>query len=327
MFEECECVGDGRRTKENPADRNQRERHAHSENLAKRRERGIFGDDSGFFFLRSAQKPRYEKQPVEKPPHDKCPICAVPKSANREDNQRVANRFGFAFARAAKRNIQVIAKPRVERNMPAPPKLRNVARKIREAKIRADFDAEKFRTPDCHVRIAGKIAVNLNRIKHGDDEQRAPAERRVIAPNRVHRFRAIVGDDHFFEKSPKHLPQAVRRERVVKNAFLRVLRHEFGRAPDRSREKLREKTQIGENVDGIFRDGNVPAIKINRVAERGKRVKRNADGKNDREQPSFRTTAEKGVDKLADEKIAVLENAENGEIRDDVCAAEKFSRA
>jgi len=218
---------------------------------------------------------------VKNSPNEKRPVRAVPKPANRKNYQRVADCLRLAFVRASERNVEIIAKPRVERNMPTTPKFRDISRKIRERKIRRKTDSEKLCAANRHVGIARKIAVNLYRIKHGNDGERASVKRFKIAPNKVHRASAIVGDDHFFEKSPEHLTQAVRRKRSVKMPRFFVLRKQFRGVSNRSREELREKTQIRENAHGIAWRGDFSSKNIGGATERGKRVKRNSDGQND----------------------------------------------
>ena len=94
-------------------------------------------------------------------PSDESPIGSMPKARKQENDKGVADDFPFLDARAAKRNIDIIAEPRCEGNVPSPPKLRYITREIRIVEVAHEFDAEEFSRSDGYVRIAGEIAVDL----------------------------------------------------------------------------------------------------------------------------------------------------------------------
>ena len=53
--------------------------------------------------------------------------------------------------------------------MPAVPEVRNVMRGVGKSKIDREFVAEKPRAGDGHVRVSGKIAINLDCVKENPD--------------------------------------------------------------------------------------------------------------------------------------------------------------
>src|SRR3982751_6181848 len=63
------------------------------------------------------------------------------------------------------RNVEIIAQPSGEADVPAMPEVRDVACEIRKAKVYRQLIAKQPRAGDCHVGISGKIAVDLYRIK------------------------------------------------------------------------------------------------------------------------------------------------------------------
>ena len=83
--------------------------------------------------------------------------------------------------------------------MPALPEFRNAFGKIRPVKIIYQPKAQDLGDPDGDVRIAGEIAIDLEREKYrGQNERPARVIVRVVI-NRVHINGQPVRDDHFFK--------------------------------------------------------------------------------------------------------------------------------
>ena len=104
-------------------------------------------------------------------PSDESPIGSMPKARKQENDKGVADDFPFLDARAAKRNIDIIAEPRCEGNVPSPPKLRYITREIRIVEVAHEFDAKKFGGSDSNVRITGEITVDLESKKNRSKKQ------------------------------------------------------------------------------------------------------------------------------------------------------------
>ena len=102
-------------------------------------------------------------------PGDERPVGAVPKSAHEKDDENVADRFPLADARTTERNVEVVAEPRRKRDVPAPPKLRDVAREVRRLEVRHELDAKEFGGADGDVAVSGEIPVDLKGKIHGTE--------------------------------------------------------------------------------------------------------------------------------------------------------------
>ena len=68
--------------------------------------------------------------------------------------------------RTAQRNINIITEPRTERHVPPSPELRNRRRHVGIIEILRTLVAEQIAHPDRHIRIPGKIKIQLQRIAH-----------------------------------------------------------------------------------------------------------------------------------------------------------------
>ena len=102
-------------------------------------------------------------------PDDKRPIGAVPKTAHQENHKHVTHGLPLADSGAAKRNVEVVAKPRRERDVPAPPELGDVAGEVRRLEVRHELDAKELGGADGDVAVSGEIPVDLKGKIHGTE--------------------------------------------------------------------------------------------------------------------------------------------------------------
>ena len=90
--------------------------------------------------------------------------------------------------------------------MPAPPEIRYRSCPIRRIEICRQIKAQHLRNSDCHVRISGKIKINLKRIGKHDNQTvyvRAVREQRIVL---CHRRSKRIGQNDLLEQAAgKHL--------------------------------------------------------------------------------------------------------------------------
>ena len=87
----------------------------------------------------------------------------MPKACEQPYDQDVADLLWKALAVTAQGNIDVLLEPAAQGNMPTPPKLRNAFRDIGIIKVLKEVKAKHPPQADRHIRIAGKIEINLER--------------------------------------------------------------------------------------------------------------------------------------------------------------------
>ena len=146
------------RPKKHPSDAHHGEGPRHAEQFAAGGEPTPFADGvGGVTAVGAAEQERQEERGVDAAPSDERPIGAVPKTAHEEDDEDVADGLPLADARTAERDVEVVAEPRRERDVPAPPKLRDVAREVRRLEVGHELDAKEFGGADGDVAVAGEI--------------------------------------------------------------------------------------------------------------------------------------------------------------------------
>ena len=94
-------------------------------------------------------------------PDQEIPTGAVPQSAEQHGQHQVAVGAPGAVAAAAERNVQIVAQPAGERDVPAPPEVGDAGGQVRAAEIDREMKAEQLRHADRHVGIAGEIEIDL----------------------------------------------------------------------------------------------------------------------------------------------------------------------
>src|SRR2546427_10674086 len=99
----------------------------------------------------------------------------MPKTAYQESNKQIEVPSLPRCAITSKRYVKIVAKPCRQRDVPSLPKLRNAFCVIRTIEIGHEMEAHDLGRSNGNVRVAGKIAINLNRKKDGSDGQRHAA--------------------------------------------------------------------------------------------------------------------------------------------------------
>lgn len=110
----------------------------------------------------------------------------MPEAAHREDNHRVEHPSGFAATVATEREINIVAKPSRERDMPSAPEVGYGLCEIRSDEVGWQINAKESSATYRHQRVAGKVGINLNGVEHTSQEQCGAIMLHDIGINRIH---------------------------------------------------------------------------------------------------------------------------------------------
>ena len=293
------------------------------------RGQGDGGDSVAVAAVLAEEYQREEQESVVGSPSDKRPVGTVPEARQQEDNERIANDNGFLVrlsvayavgydrAAATQRDIDVIAEPCGERDMPTPPKLRYVATEIGYVEVAHQSDTEQLGCAYGYVGVAREVAVNLNGEQHGCEEECAARVSGIVSENGIHVGGTIVRHDNLFEQSPEDLAHAVHRLRVVEMPLLQELRQEIGGTLDRSGDELgKERQECGKGNEvmcGLY----LPAVNVYGIGQGLEGVETDTDRQNQVQEQAI-GLATKEFGKGTDKEIVVLVCAEDGEIKQDI---------
>src|SRR5271166_2738542 len=98
----------------------------------------------------------------EAPDHER-PLRSMPQPSKEHGNNEVAIGLPRPVAAPAERDVEVVAQPRGERDVPALPEVARRRRDVRLTKIEDQVEAEPLRDAARDRGVAGEVAVDLHR--------------------------------------------------------------------------------------------------------------------------------------------------------------------
>ena len=110
----------------------------------------------------------------------------MPETAHCEDNHRVEHPSGFAATVASEREVDIVAKPCGERDMPSAPEVGNGLCEIRSDEVGWQFNTKETSATDSHQRVAGKVGINLDGVEHTGQEKGCAIVLSDIGIYRIH---------------------------------------------------------------------------------------------------------------------------------------------
>ena len=165
--------------------------------------------------------------------------------------------------------------------MPAAPELGDRLADVRIVEVFEKLEAEHFAETDRHIRVAGEIEVNLQRVANCAHPRTGGRQLvRCIFEYAVRNLREHIGQQYLFAETEQKAADALGklRKRVLAHSKLYV---DIVVAYDRACNQLREHGDVQRQRKQIVLRRNLSAVYVNDVAERLKRVKRNADRHDD----------------------------------------------
>src|SRR5215831_10451528 len=105
---------------------------------------------------------------VESPDHE-IPVRAMPQAAQCERHKTVAELTSTPMMAAADRNIDIVTNPRAERDMPAPPELRDARREVWPMKILRQMNAHHAGITDRDVRVPAEVKIDACGLQSEED--------------------------------------------------------------------------------------------------------------------------------------------------------------
>src|SRR5213078_2856771 len=122
-------------------------------------------------------------------------------AAERHDHEEIADCQERAAAVAAERDVEIVAQPRREGDMPAPPELTKAGGDVRHAEVLRDLEAEQARAADGDVRVTGEVEVDLE----GEGVRPEPQLGRVALPgvveDKIRQRRDVVRQRHLLKEA------------------------------------------------------------------------------------------------------------------------------
>ena len=103
-----------------------------------------------------------DEDSIVQAPEDKVPRRAVPEAGQKKDDQNIGRRPRRADVGAAERDVNVVANPGGQRDVPAPPEIRRGFREVGVIEVLDQLKSEQSRCAAGDVGVCGEIGVNLH---------------------------------------------------------------------------------------------------------------------------------------------------------------------
>ena len=183
-----------------------------------------------------------ESRSVHDTPENKGPRRAVPQTAEKEGEEKVAEHPFLAFSVAAQRDIQIVAEPARKRDVPAPPEILDIRGLVWRIEVPRQFDPEHEGTADGHVAVAREIEVQLESVAERTKDGFTESQRRRNIEDIVHKRRKIIRHKHLLgEADAQHDKAAIEIFPVHHALGAFELWHHLAVMDDRASDKLREE--------------------------------------------------------------------------------------
>ena len=246
-------------------------------------------------------------------PDHEGPVGAVPEPAQDHHRHQVDVGADGPAAVPAERDVEIVAQPVRQRDVPASPELGDGPADIGEAEVLQEVEAHHLPQADRHVRVAGEVEVELEHVR----DRPRPGERHphlaAVAEGQVGQGRDRVRQQHLLAQPDQESRHAVGEHLggmgAVAELILQVLV-----AQDRPGDELREEGDEGGEVDELRVGARVPAPDVDEVAERLEDVERDADGQ---DQPPVdaqgRHVGAEQRGEAVHEEVEVLEDAQDAQ--------------
>ena len=238
--------------------------------------------EHGGYLFKNIQKARFfdcKEHKKVKSPKNKVPRSAVPKTRKKPNNQKVSVCFKLAFSVAAERNVNIISEKRAQRNVPAPPKVRDGICNVGVVEILFEFEAYHIAHTDCHIGICRKIKINLKHIEYNAEpqsEHRAPrklgygvcgtarGKKRIRHKKRVRKRAAKVCYERFFCKSHGKARYAGADKRRVNRTLFNFVINVLV-TNNRARNTLIKKARIKKQKEKVFLRGYFFSVNVDNI--------------------------------------------------------------
>ena len=131
-------------TENNPAHDNKHKRQQHHKEFLRSRQKLTFGNRTCVFTIPAPKYKWQKQQRVISTPCYESPVCTVPKPAQQKNYKCVSYNLSLSGTATSKRNIDIIAEPSIERNVP-PSAMSRL--KYGTLKLRINFIPNNFAVP------------------------------------------------------------------------------------------------------------------------------------------------------------------------------------
>ena len=242
----------------------------------------------------------------------------MPQATDQHRQHEAGSLAEPAVAISAERNVQVVAQPGAQADVPSAPEVAEPDRGVRVAKVVGERETETKGGADGAGRVAGKVEEDLP----GECERPQPGggERDAVRFGVDHvgdRREQLIRQNRLLEQSHRQQDEAPAHLTGVGAFRLETLRQELGSADDRTGNQLWKEGHEECVVEKRRRGAQSPPVNVDRVRQRLEGVEANPYWQHDPRRGGLEHDADPGSEfrKALQQKGRVLEVGQDTEIR------------
>src|SRR5260370_21081798 len=166
----------------------------------------------------------------------------MPKPCQYHGRQEVQRGFPFPARTATQRDVQVIAKPGAQTDVPAPPEILESVRQERLPEIDHEMESHQLSAASRDIAIAAEISVHLPRERIRSDQHNPQGWLSELADKSCLRQPSAIVRDHALAQEPgKNQHQTVEEPVRIEGAVPLDLRKQVPRSLNRACDQMREQ--------------------------------------------------------------------------------------
>lgn len=142
------------------------------------------------------------KRSMHSSPNNKVETCTVPKATKRHGYHLINIHSDLAHTASSQRNIDIIANPRRQGYVPAPPEVGKRVGLEWSIEVYRKVETKQQSNTDCHIAISREIAINLNAVTIQSQQNFATREQRRVIEYTVNEIKAYIIADYSFLNNP-----------------------------------------------------------------------------------------------------------------------------
>ncbi len=218
-----------------------------------------------------------EQEEIEKSPAEEGPIRPVPESCQRPHGEEIEHPPRLAAPVSAQGKVHIVPEPGAQGHVPAAPEFGGASGNIGIVEVFREFESEHFSQTDGHVRVAGEIKINLQRVRQRAEPGGGHGEGHAGAENVIRHLRHIVGNQNLLRQAIDEALHAVAKVRQRLPAVHDLLLDGVV-ADDRAGDELREERDVEAHIPHTLLRLRLAVVNVKEIGQELEGEERNPDG-------------------------------------------------
>ena len=188
----------------------------------------------------------------------------MPGTGQHPDHQNVKHPASPADPVASHGNVHIVPEPAAKAHMPPAPEFRNTFGHVGIIKIFQEVETKHSAKTDGHIRIAGKIKIDIQRECDGVHPVKQDG-RFAAFPEQLHQQSKVIRQDHLFAEAHQETAQTAGHVFPAVGTAFQFPGH-VHIADNGASNQLGKQGHIGAEGDGVFLGLGITSVDVDGIA-------------------------------------------------------------